>query len=310
MADEKISALPATSTLSASDLVPVVQGGTTKALSPTTVGANLVTATNPSAITFPKVAADNSVSFRTPAQVLGDIGAQASGSYAASGANTDITSLQSGVGLTSPKVTTGIDDANGKSMLAFTATASAVDGFTLTNAASASPATVKMEATGSDSTININISPKGSSSRINSGIIYAAQPIYTFSNQSTAQSATYTNSRMSLDENLGGVYLSSGLGINWATIDDLHLFTKDTGLYRTAAAVVEINDGTAGHKGTVLLRGQTIASLPASPVAGMRATVTDGDSGLAWGATAVNTGSGATTYAVWYNGSAWTVEGK
>lgn len=43
----------------------------------TTVGANLFTATNPSAISFPKVAADNSVSFRTPAQVLSDIGAQA-----------------------------------------------------------------------------------------------------------------------------------------------------------------------------------------------------------------------------------------
>lgn len=59
----------------------------------TTVGLNLLNATNPSAITFPKVAADNTVSFRTPAQVLSDIGAQASGSYAASGANSDITGL-------------------------------------------------------------------------------------------------------------------------------------------------------------------------------------------------------------------------
>lgn len=47
----------------------------------TTVGQNLFIATNPSAISFPKIAADNSVSFRTPAQVLSDIGAQASGSY-------------------------------------------------------------------------------------------------------------------------------------------------------------------------------------------------------------------------------------
>jgi hypothetical protein len=59
----------------------------------TTVGWNLFSAANPSAISFPKVAADNTVSFRTPAQVLSDIGAQASGSYAASGANTDITSI-------------------------------------------------------------------------------------------------------------------------------------------------------------------------------------------------------------------------
>lgn len=48
---------------------------------PTTVGTNVLTATNPSAIAFPKVAADNSVSFRTPPQVLSDIGAQASGNY-------------------------------------------------------------------------------------------------------------------------------------------------------------------------------------------------------------------------------------
>lgn len=43
----------------------------------TTVGANLFISSNPSAISFPKVAADNSVSYRTPAQVLSDIGAQA-----------------------------------------------------------------------------------------------------------------------------------------------------------------------------------------------------------------------------------------
>jgi hypothetical protein len=47
-------------------------------LGSTTVGDNLFTATNPSAISFPKVAADNTVSFRTPAQVLSDIGAAAS----------------------------------------------------------------------------------------------------------------------------------------------------------------------------------------------------------------------------------------
>lgn len=97
MASIKISALPAATTLTSADVVPIVQGGTTKKLPPSDVGGNLFTATNPSAITFPKIAADNSVSFRTPAQVLGDIGAQASGSYAASGANTDITSLTASV---------------------------------------------------------------------------------------------------------------------------------------------------------------------------------------------------------------------
>jgi len=42
-------------------------------LGATTVGSNIFGATNPSAISFPKIAADNTVSFRTPAQVLSDI---------------------------------------------------------------------------------------------------------------------------------------------------------------------------------------------------------------------------------------------
>lgn len=50
-------------------------------LGATDVGSNIFRLTNPSAISFIKIAADNSVSTRTPAQVLSDIGAQASGSY-------------------------------------------------------------------------------------------------------------------------------------------------------------------------------------------------------------------------------------
>jgi hypothetical protein len=54
----------------------------------------------------------------------------------------------------------------------------------------------------------------------------------------------------------------------------------------------------------------TIANLPATPTTGQRGTVTDGDSGLAWGANAVNSGSGATTYGVFWNGAQWSVEAK
>lgn len=43
---------------------------------------------------------------------------------------------------------------------------------------------------------------------------------------------------------------------------------------------------------------------------GNLATVSDADSGLAWGATVTNTGGGATKYLVWYNSSNWTVLGK
>lgn len=57
----------------------------------------------------------------------------------------------------------------------------------------------------------------------------------------------------------------------------------------------------------------TVASLAAqypSPLVGQIARITDGDAALAWGATAVNSGAGATPYLVWYNGSNWTVMGK
>lgn len=52
-----------------------------------------------------------------------------------------------------------------------------------------------------------------------------------------------------------------------------------------------------------------VAELPATPVS-LTARVTDGDSGLAWGATVINSGGGSTPYLVWYNGTNWTVVGK
>lgn len=53
----------------------------------------------------------------------------------------------------------------------------------------------------------------------------------------------------------------------------------------------------------------TVSTLP-TPAAGMIAYVTDGDGSLAWGATVVNTGAGATKYLVWWNGTNWTVFAK
>lgn len=68
--------------------------------------------------------------------------------------------------------------------------------------------------------------------------------------------------------------------------------------------------GNIRTTGVVRVEAVNIANLPASPVLGMRATVDDGDPALAWGATVVNSGAGATPYAVWYNGTNWTVMGK
>jgi len=54
--------------------------------------------------------------------------------------------------------------------------------------------------------------------------------------------------------------------------------------------------------------GYTVAGLPAGTV-GQIARITDGDAALAHGATAVNSGAGATPYLVWYNGTNWTILG-
>ena len=63
-----------------------------------------------------------------------------------------------------------------------------------------------------------------------------------------------------------------------------------------------LNQGVSANTNTY-----TVATLP-TPTLGLTAIVTDGTSGLAWGATV--TGGFSTSYLVWYNGAAWTVLGK
>lgn len=64
-----------------------------------------------------------------------------------------------GPSLTSAKIITDISDTNGNELIKVTATASAVNEFTVANAATGSGPT--LSATGSDSNININLTPKG-----------------------------------------------------------------------------------------------------------------------------------------------------
>ena len=70
------SALATSSKLTAaSNLSDVANAGTSRTnLGATTVGGNIFTLTNPSAISFVKIAADNSVSTRTPTQLVSDLG--------------------------------------------------------------------------------------------------------------------------------------------------------------------------------------------------------------------------------------------
>jgi hypothetical protein len=73
--------------------------------------------------------------------------------------------------------------------------------------------------------------------------------------------------------------------------------------------VLAYNDGANSLTISTRLTAYTVATLPVAGTAGRQARVTDGDAALAWGATVVNTGAGATPYAVWDNGTNWTVMG-
>jgi hypothetical protein len=66
--------------------------------------------------------------------------------------------------VTSPKVITGINDTNNNEVFKITATGSAVNEFTVANAATGAGPT--LSATGSDTNIDINITPKGTGSTV------------------------------------------------------------------------------------------------------------------------------------------------
>ena len=95
--------------------------------------------------------------YETSGNVLGEV----------SGVTSDGTNVTAGSGnlrATSPRITTGINDANGNSMLAFSPTASAVNYFQLTNTATTGGSTAfinTLEVAGSDTNGSIFIKTKG-----------------------------------------------------------------------------------------------------------------------------------------------------
>lgn len=70
--------------------------------------------------------------------------------------------------------------------------------------------------------------------------------------------------------------------------------------------------GSTGATGSATVSATTtVSGLPtASANPGKLYYITDGDASLAWGATVVNSGTGATKYLVWSNNANWTVVGK
>ena len=99
--------------------------------------------------------------------------------------------------------------------------------------------------------------------------------------------------------------IRGGIAINNFTYDFGTFVNYPVGIRVNNQEKIRVtNEGTLG-----LSVANTVSSLPSTPVVGMIARVTDGDSGLTFGQTVVNTGGGGTPYLCWYNGTNWTVIG-
>lgn len=74
--------------LSTNNLSDLTNAGTARTnLGATTVGGNIFTLTNPGAVRFIRINADNTITSRTAAEMLSDLGAQGTGSYLVAGNN-------------------------------------------------------------------------------------------------------------------------------------------------------------------------------------------------------------------------------
>lgn len=219
---------------------------------------------------------------------------------------------------------------------------SMVDGLTVTGAATANPATVTIAATGSDSNINISVTPKGTGGL---AVTYGAIDLATMFAIERPDASRYI--RMSASSSSGGpvqirmagnngggvigmfdnnfldLAANSVSGLRVDTNQQVNIAaalgvgsvsTPDSFISRSAAGVLQIGGASADASGSLKLTKGKLQPLTVSTlgtgVAGDFAYVTDGDSSLAWGATIVNSGSGATKYLVFFNGTNWVVAAR
>lgn len=126
---------------------------------------------------------------------------------------------------------------------------------------------------------------------INSGSLNTLVGLVTGNSISTGSNNTVIGSQCDTGSNVSGVIvIGTGDGVTHIDYNNTHA-------------------GKWNFPQPFVVPNYTVGTLPVG-VAGAQAYVTDGDAGLAWGATAVNSGAGATNYLVWYNGTNWTVVGK
>jgi hypothetical protein len=172
---------------------------------------------------------------------------------------------------TSPKITTGIADANGNSMLAFTATASAVNGFGFTNSVTGTglaATRVEIQPSGSDANISLSLLPKGTSSATQSRILFGANGGFTLwgdgdwqlgNNAGTSWSRLRFADAFSLSR--GGtdslLIQTANAGATMATIDQTGVVTRaaegSTGGIKVAFTIISTTDNVATITATNLI---------------------------------------------------------
>ena len=168
--------------------------------------------------------------------------------------------------LTSPKIGTSVLDTNGNELALLTATSSAVNEFTIANAATGAGPT--LSSTGGDSNIDINITPKGTGD-----VVLAGDTVKV--GDSGAAAVLTSNGAGTLTVTTGGasdLVLSTNSGTNSGTITitdaangDITIAPNGTGV----AKAVDAGDAT----GAIKIAGKETIWIPA---AAMYASTTNG----------------------------------
>lgn len=231
------------------------------------------------------------------------------GNQSASGATTAIW-LGSGVGITPTNANFALSQT-ANSTLTLNAQSGGTMQFNIGNTKYVSVTTARMVVAaahqiGWSSTSDPTAAPdviltRSAAAVLQHGAANAASPV--------AQTVQAQGSRSGTDSNVSGANLTiqSGNGTGNSAVSSLILASPVAVASGTGAQTLTI--GLTIKGGQAVASTYTVSTLPTG-IAGGLAYVTDGDASLAWGATVINSGAGATKYLVWFNNGNWTVAGK